>query len=275
MQSEQQNEQAAGADNQAEAASEPGIQSLAELLQAEEEASTDDHEAAGADKEAEPGGSHEKAELTKFNDLADKLGISLDDLYQLQVTSSEDGDAITIEQLKDMHKGKSEFELNQLEWEEQRIAQEQELTRARAELQELFAVLPQKAIKPELLEKIRSKHNAQVVKEREKTMQLIPVWKDEKVREADIAGMAEHLQGYGFPVDYLQSIVSAQQTKYIRDNWQREVRVRKALEQVRAGKPGKTPASKAQKKPPSKSNLSSVKRGSARNKLEAVFSQLD
>jgi hypothetical protein len=255
MQSEQQNEQAAGADNQAEAVSEPGIQSLAELLQAGEEARTYDDEAAGADKEAEPGGSHEKAELTKL--------------------SSEDGDAITIEQLKDMHKGKSEFELNQLEWEEQRIAQEQDLARAKAELQELFAVLPQKAIKPELLEKIRSKHDAQVVKERKKTMELIPAWKDAKVREADITGMAEHLQGYGFPVNYLQSIVSAQQTKYIRDNWQREVRVRKALEQVRAGKPGKTPASKAQKKPPSKSNLSSVKRGSARNKLEAVFSQLD
>jgi hypothetical protein len=77
MQSEQQNEQAAGADNQAEAASEPGIQSLAELLQAEEEASTDDYEAAGADKEAEPGGSHEKAELTKFNDLADKQAVKM------------------------------------------------------------------------------------------------------------------------------------------------------------------------------------------------------
>ena len=88
--------------------------------------------------------------------------------------------------------------------------------------------------------------------------------------------MSEHLQGYGFPVNYLQNIVSHQQLKYIRDNWQREQRVRKALELVKAGKPGKTPASKTQKKAPKKSaDLSQIKRGSSRNKLEAVLSNTE
>lgn len=245
-----------------------GMTSLAELLDAAEA------ETAGAEEQTEPGGSQEKAELTEFNDLAEKLGMDLDALYKLQVKSSEDGEPITIEALKDLHKSKGDFELDQLDWKEQQLAQEQELTRAKAELQELIAMLPQKAVKPEMLERIRKKHDATVAQERKKTLEVIPAWKDAKVRTADIEGMSEHLQGYGFPVNYLENIVSAQQLKYIRDNWQREQRVRKALEQVRAGKPGKTPASKTQKKSPSKNPALNVKRGQSRNRLEAVFSNL-
>ena len=267
MQSSEQ--ETAGAENTQEIPS--GMTSLAELLSEGE--SHQEETTAGADDQAS--GSDDKPELTKFNDLAEKLGVDLDALYKLQVSSSEDGEPVTIEELKDLHKGKADFELAQMDWKEQQLAQEQDLTRAKAELQEILATLPEKAVKPEALEKIRAKHEAQVKLERKKTLDVIPEWKDAKVRTADIEGMSEHLQGYGFPVNYLESIVNHQQLKYIRDNWQREQRVRKALEQVKAGKPGKSPAAKTQQKPPVKNPIGSVKRGSARNTLEAVFSQLD
>lgn len=276
-------QQSTGVENQAEtaakAASEPGpgaeagnktsipsgMQSLAELLKQGEQGEP------GGEKD-QSSGSNDKTDLTKFNDLAGKLGMDLDALYQLQISSSDDGEPVTIEALKDMHKEKSEFDLSKLEWEERRLQQEQDLTRAKAELHEIMQMLPEKAIKPEVLERIRAKTAAQTALERKKTLEVIQEWKDAKVREADIAGMAEHLQGYGFPVNYLEQVVNHQQLKYIRDNWLREQRVRKALESVRAGKPGKTPESTPQKRPPQKQPLTGIRKGKARNNLEAVFS---
>ena len=261
-------QQSVGTDNQQPQDIPSGMTTLAELLDQGEQS-------VGADTAAESGGSHEKTQPKQFNDLAESLGMELDDLYKLEVKSSEDGEPVTIEQLKDLHKERSDFQLNQLEWEENRTAAEQQLMREKAELQEILQALPEKAIKPEVLERLRNRSEQQVKVERQKTLEVIPDWNDAKVREADIAGMTEHLQQYGFPVNYLEQIVSHQQLKYIRDNWQREQRKRKALEAVRTGKPGKATSSKTQGKPPVKNPVQSIKRGSARNQLEAVFSTID
>ena len=43
----------------------------------------------------------EEAAPTKFNDLAGKLGVELDDLYKLEVSQAEDGTPVTVEDLKD------------------------------------------------------------------------------------------------------------------------------------------------------------------------------
>lgn len=272
MESEQQAAAGAAEDTQQQEELPAGMQSLAELLAASEQENQDQ---ASGDAEDQQSGSEKKpADLKKFNDLAGKLGMELDALYNLEISSSDDGDPVTIEALKDMHKGRDEFELTKLEFEEHRTQQTNDLTRAKAELQEIMQMLPAKAIKPEVLERIREKTAKQTTLERKKTLQVIPEWKDAKAREADITGMAEHLQGYGFPINYLENVVNHQQLRYIRDNWQREQRVSKALEQVRAGKPGKTPAAKANRKAPLKQPVTSIKRGSARNKLEAVFSNL-
>jgi hypothetical protein len=270
MESEQQSAGAEDTTQGQEEGTPAGMQHLAELLA---EGEQENQEKPGGDEDQESG-SDGKTDLVKFNDLAGKLGMDLDALYKLQVSSSDDGELVTIEELKDLHKSRDEFELSKLEHEERRTQEEQSLMRAKAELQEIMQMLPEKAIKPEVLERIREKTAKQTALEREKTLQVIPEWKDAKVREADITGMADHLQGYGFPINYLANVVNHQQLRYIRDNWQREQRVRKALEQVRAGKPGKTPASKTQRKAPLKTPASSVPRGSARNKLEAVFSNL-
>lgn len=251
-----------------------GMKTLSELLAASED-NADNEDSSGEDKAASSG-SDKDTRLTKFNDLAGKLEMELDDLYKLELTLSEGGDPVTVEQLKDAYANKSDHDLNVIEFEERRTQEEQQMMRVKAELQEILQALPKQAVKPEVLEKIRAKAEATNKVERQKTLEVIPEWKDPKVRETEIAAMADHLQGYGFPVHYLKQVVSHQQLKYIRDNWRREERVRKAIEQVRAGKPGKTPASKAQKKAPKKSTqVSRVKRGSHSNRLEAAFSEID
>lgn len=264
-------ENSAGAESTAEIPS--GMRALGELLAADEP-SEETEETAGAEK-AKPDGSQEKAKPTKFNDLAGTLGMELDALYKLEIASSEDGEPVTIEALKDLHANTSDFELSKLEFEEQRTQKEQELMRAQAELNEILSVLPKGSVKPEVLERIRAKNEAALKIEREKTLDVIPAWKDSEQRKSDIAGMAEHLQAYGFPVNYLTTVANHMQLKYIRDNWQREQRMRKALEKVRAGKPEKKVPSKPQKKAPVKNAAAHVKPKPGRSKLETVFSNLD
>ncbi len=243
---------------------EPGIETLAELM-TEDKAGADTDDARGS----------EDAAPTKFNDLAGKLGMELDDLYKLEIAQAEDGSALTIENLKDQHAAQTDNSLREIEFEERRVKQESDLMQAQEELRELMAALPEKAIKPEVLQKVRDKHDAQMSLERKRTMEVIPDWSDDETRTRDIEGMAEHLQQYGYPVDHLQRVGDHRMIKYIRDNWQREQRIRAALAKVKAGKPNPTSRQKPATKAPQKRPLAGVNRGNSHNKLEAIFSDLD
>ena len=245
---------------------EPGLKHLGELLQETEP----QQETAG-----DAGASGDESAPSKFNDLAGKLGMDLDALYKLEVSQAEDGTPVTIENLKDLYTKQGDIELREVEFEESRSEQEASLMQAQTELQELMAALPEKAIKPEVLQRIRDKHVAQVTLERQRTLTVIPEWNEADKREADITGMAAHMKQYGYPDDYLAKVVDHKQLKYIRDNWQREQRIRKALALVKAGKPSPTARQKPASKAPVKKPLTGVKRGSARNKLASVFSELD
>ena len=257
-----QSENTAGAEQTTE--EQAGIETLAELM-SEETA----EESAGA-----PEG-EENPKPSKFNDLAETLGMDLKDLYKLEVSQAADGTPVTIETLKDFHAKQEDTTLREIEFEERRTQQESQLMQAQEELRELMAALPEKAIKPEVLQKVRDKHDAQVQLERRRTLEVIPEWQDEARRTSEIEGMAEHLKQYGYPVNYLERVADHRQIKYIRDNWQREQRIRKALERVKAGKPNPTSRQKPANKAPQKSPLTGVKRGNARNKLEAIFSNVD
>lgn len=248
-----------------------GMQNLGELLAVDEQQIDD----ASGEDQAKSSGSDDETKLTKFNDLAGKTGMDLDALYALEIANSETGEPLTIEQLKDAHKNNADLELRTIEFEERMVKEQNDLTREKAELQEIMAALPEKALAPEVLERIRDKSDKTIKLERQKTLEVIPEWNDADTRQADIEGMTEHLQGYGFPVNYLSQVVNHQQLRYIRDNWLREQRIRKAMDKVRSGKPDKTATAKQQKSAPKKASVVNVKRGNARNKLEAVFSELD
>jgi hypothetical protein len=254
----------AGAETIEEAA--PGIESLGELLQEMEP------QDAGASDDAASGSND--AAPKKFNDLAGRLGVDLNDLYKLEVSQAADGTVLTVENLKDYHAEQADFSLREFEFEERRTQQESEMLRAQTELQELMSALPEKAISPEVLAKVRAKHEAQAALERRRTLEVIPTWQDQETRTADLEGMSEHLKQYGYPVNHLERVADHRQIKYIRDNWQRETRIRKALAAVKAGKPNPTSKQKPANKAPSKRPLAGVKSGNSRNKLESIFSDL-
>lgn len=250
-----------------------GLKTLAELLSAEGESSGDDTGKTG--EGAAAGDGQKKTKPKKFNDLAGTLGMELDDLYKLEVAAGSDGTPVTVEQLKDLHAKQDQMVLREMQFEERRQQQESELIRAQSELRELIAALPEKAIKPEVMERIRKKHDDSMASERTKTLEVIPEWRDETRRTEDIRGMVEHLKGYGFPENYLSTVFNHRSMKYIRDNWMREQRIRRALELVKSGKPNPTTTAKATGKAPKKPAVTSPGKRKGRNRLEQIFSGVE
>lgn len=252
----------------AEVIAAPGLANLAELLDQGEQPDTnenpegDNGAAAGDGNNAKP---------VKFNDLADATGLELDDLYQLQVTTT-DGKAVTVEELKSLALKQDEIALNELEQAEQHEQQSAELRKAQNELTELIAQLPKGALKPEVLEGIRQKHTTLVNEERARTLEAIPAWKDDKTRETESAGMIQHLQNYGFPPGYLNTVVDHRMLAFIRASHLREQRINAALKKVRAGAPNPTTPSK-----PSAGKTAPKKTGSnsPRNGLQAFLSDVE
>lgn len=244
------------------------IDSLQELLGAGEPVTETPPDAG-----AEDSGSDDAAP-TKFNDLAGRLGIDTDALYQLEVSQADDGTPVTVENLKDAYAAQKAVTLRELEFEENRTQAEAKILQAQDELRELMAALPENAIAPKALEKLRQTHAERVKLEQAKTLEIIPAWQDETVRTKDVQGMVEHLQQYGYPVDHLNRVSDHRQMKYIRDNYLREKRIRAALDKVKPGRPDPTPTAKLVGRAPSKHPVTGVKQGDARNKLDALFRNL-
>lgn len=252
------------------AAAEPvKLESLTKLLE-EPAAKVDPSEDAA--KGAAAGNGKTDAKPKMFNELAEANGIELDDLYKLQVTLS-DGKTVTIEELKSLQIKQDEIVLRELDFEEARATKEGNLRQAQTELAEIVSALPEGTIKPAVLEKLRAKNKVRVELEQSRTLTAIPTWEDEPTRTKDMTGMTAHLERFGFPANYLETVVDHKMFVFIRESHLREQRIKNALEKVRAGKPNPTTPTKTAAKIPGKTGVK--KNPNARNGLESFFSTLE
>lgn len=169
--------------------------------------------------------------------LAEKLGVKVEDLYAITFPAAGNGESHSLGELKDMLAEQSDFSARSLEFEEKRVQSENELLRAKQDLQAIVGLLPKDAIKPALLERVRAEHERYREVEGKRTLEAIPSWADEEARAKDRAGMAKHLSAYGYAEQHLDALVDHRMLKYVRDNWQREERVNAALGKVKQVKP--------------------------------------
>lgn len=262
---------AAATEDAAAAAAEPvKLESLTALL--EEPKVPEVKAPEGAENGAAAGNGKKDAKPKMFNDLAEANGIELDDLYKLEVTTA-DGKTVSIEELKSLQTKQDEIVLRELEFEETKASREGDLRQAQSELAEIVSALPEGTIKPAVLEKLRAKNAARVELEQTRTLSAIPTWKDETTRTKEMTGMTTHLERFGFPSNYLSTVVDHKMFVFIRESHLREQRIKNALDRVRAGKPNPTTPTKTAARP-------AVKPGgkvnpNARSGLEAFFSTLE
>lgn len=207
--------------------------------------------AAGAAQPGAEGGSSTKPK--KFNDLAASLDMELDELYGLEIATAADGSPLTVQTLKDHHAKRSDFSVAQLRWEEERTSQQNELVRGNAELRELLASIPRDKLDPKILEAVRAKVTQSADRERARTLKVIPEWRNSTVMETELREMGDWLRNYGYEPGYLTTVYDHRALRMMRDAYQREKRIKAALEEVEREEVKPLGGSKPQGgKPPSK-----------------------
>lgn len=238
------------------------LEQISKLLAGEDDQDDDDQAAGAETRAADQGGapgddsqdddSEARAETRKsgkpknLEDAAKRLGIEVADLYALEIPLSDIDDqkrAVKLGELKDAFDKRDRLEVDQLAWEETKAEKEREFLRSAQELQELVAMLPKSAISKDLITAVQAKRQALVTREEKRTLDAIPSWKDDDVQARDREAMSGHLSQYGFPANYLDSLVDHRTLVYVRENMQRQRRIEKALEQVQTvRKPGHAPS---------------------------------
>ncbi len=168
-----------------------------------------------------------------LDELAERLGVKVDDLYAIEFPHNETGESLTLGELKDLQATESDFAGRELEFEERRVSFGNDQAKARQELELVLKSLPEGAIKPEVLAKARKEREIMLDRESARVLDVIPEWKDDEARRVDLVGIGEHMEQYGFDKGHIDQIADHRMLRYMRDNFNRKVLVEKALEGVK------------------------------------------
>lgn len=179
--------------------------------------------------------------------LAELAKLEVSDLYELEIpleaaNGDKVGKTVTLGQLKDAQAKQADLETRTVAFEEAKTKTENELLRARQQLQEIVAQLPKGAVKPELIAKMNAETEAYRAAETERLAEAIPEWDDNGKRAADRAVILEHLGEYGYGPQAFDGLIDHRMVKYVRDSALRWRRMNEALAKVKEVKP-KPPAS--------------------------------
>ncbi len=226
------------------------VDQVAALLRGEEPDQGDQETDSTSEASSETNKS--KGKPKNLEGLAETLGVEVKDLYALEIPFA-DGDDVeqkTLGEIKDSFADRSTFEVDKMAWEESRTQRENDLVKSTQELQDIVSLLPKSALSSQLIEKVAQRRADLVETETRLTRQVIPDWTDEGRETTDRAAMQEHLAEYGFPANYLDSIVDHKTLRFIRESMLRQQRIERALAQVKTvRKAGHKPSGKPSGKP--------------------------
>lgn len=172
-----------------------------------------------------------KGKPKALKDLADGLGVALEDLYSVEVPLG-DGKSMTLGDLKHAAQKQDDLSVRELQLEERRAQLEAEITQERADLESLVKLLDPKAITPKFVEEVKQRASDEAKREMKATLELIPEWQNADLREKELAGMVDYLKGFGIPPTFLSAMPNHKLFRLVRDAWQRKARVDAALAKV-------------------------------------------
>ena len=167
-----------------------------------------------ADKPAAAPGAKPKGPAT-LAELAESSGIEVAELYKLAVPMRDGVEPLTIGALKDAAGKSQDLETLSTEIDERRTTFENEMIRARGELNAVVALLPQ--IPDALLAQAREKHLEHLQTERQALLDIKPEWADDKVYSAAQDDILEAVADYGFRRTDLDLVIDHRLTKLLHD----------------------------------------------------------
>lgn len=214
--------------------------------------------------------------VESIDSLVKRLGVKPEQVYSIKVPMPNGAEPLTIGDLKDRVGELVGLDQRELQFDQRRVKAEGELLRAQTEMRELLATIPKEHIKPEMVDKIRKRHETTMRREREMTLEHIPQWQDEEVRTTELQGIVDMLSDYGFDESFITTVVDHRALKFMRDMFLRDKRIKAALSKVTIPvKKGQRPSSKTGK-PAVKPNAQTQRRNVAadqRSRIMAIFNE--
>ena len=150
--------------------------------------------------------------------LAEKAGLTLDELFDTEVPLGGGLEATTLGKLKDQYQDYSQLTETKTAFEDQRTEFENDMIRSRAELQEIISILTaQGSIPQEMV--VQAQNQLQDTRDRERAALLTikPEWKDPAVFAVAQDQILETVSEYGFGRADLDSVLDHRLTKLLHD----------------------------------------------------------
>lgn len=166
------------------------------------------------EKGAGAGDSDDDPVSLPLQQLAEQAGLTLDELFKI-VVPLDAGEQTTLGALKDQFKDYSRLAETQLEFDEGRTKFENDMIRARAELQEVIKLLPE--IPPAVLERAQQVYQQTRAAEHESLLAIKPAWSDPTVFNQAQDDIMSTVAEYGFSRADLDSVFDHRLTKMLHD----------------------------------------------------------
>lgn len=147
--------------------------------------------------------------------LAEKAGLTIEELYAVEVKLGDDLEPTTLGKLKDNFRDYSKLETAQSSFDEHRTEFENDMIRSRAELQEVIKLLPQ--VPQELIQQAQESFQAARDTERAALYLIKPEWKDPEVFARAQDQVMETVKDYGFTRVDLDAVLDHRLTKLLHD----------------------------------------------------------
>lgn len=185
-----------------------------------------------------------------------RLGLKPEEFYNIKVMMPNGAEPLTIGELKDRVGELVDFETREMQFNQRRVAAEGRILNDQREVREVLSMLPPDVVQklPQLVDKVRKKHEATVTREQQLTIEHIPEWQDEAVSAKDKADMTKFLATWGFDDSFLTTIIDHRAMKFVRDMMLVDRKIKTALAKVKiperkgqrpsqkTGKPAQKPA---------------------------------
>lgn len=204
------------------------------------------------------------SESLTLNAVAEKLGVDVADLYNLEIQMPDNGESMKLSELKDLATEHTRGNMERLAWETEATKQRNELANGRQELQQMLGMIPAQMRTPEMLQRARQELAQSKEIETRALLDRVPEWRDPKVFEADQPVILEHIEQFGFGADDWGGLLDHRLQAYVRHNAMRERRIAELLQQAK-GKRGSRASTGTGSGKPGSVNQTSQRSGNARS----------
>lgn len=154
--------------------------------------------------------------------LAEARGVTVEDVYGLQIPIDGLDEPVTLGQLKDKFLETQETDIvsakERLEWDDAKAKAENEIMLARAQLQKIVELIGPDKISQDVVDQLSRDQTSTMQREQNLMLRSIPEWSDEGRFVQDRAKMVDHIAPYGYTAHDLARITDHRLVKYIRDN---------------------------------------------------------